>query len=80
MGALSAKDAALIKELRDFNHDRGARRIEALLAQQEALRWKIAAVLCNSTNYPEGVGKHILGRDMTALIDKVFAAVTKEEK
>ena len=40
----------------------------------DKLRNAIASVLVNASNYPDGVSHHILGRDMSSLIDKVTEA------
>jgi hypothetical protein len=43
--------------------------------EQEKLRIAVSNVLCNASNFPDGVGVRVLGRDMRPLIEKVMDAV-----
>jgi hypothetical protein len=44
---------------------------------EDAIRRAVAPVLVNATNYPDRVTPHILGQDMTPLIEKVVARVMR---
>jgi hypothetical protein len=48
-----------------------------VLAKREGeveVRSALASVLCNAANYPAEVGAHILGRDLSRLVDAATAA------
>lgn len=42
---------------------------------QSGLKNKVAAAICNNSNYPPAAQVHILGRNLTRLIDAVFGAL-----
>lgn len=49
-----------------------------LSPEDAKLRQTIAWPLTDASNYPKGVAVHVLGRDMTPIIDAVFAALKRE--